>query len=236
MPSVVYVVGDVHGCLQQMRDLEARIVDNATRVQGTKLLVYVGDVVDRGPNSAGVLDHLLSPEPPGFERIVLCGNHELMFLDFLYAPSLASPWLTFGGRETLLSYGIEVSSSTRMNRLRLQIETLMPSEHRTFLETLPVALELPCHFIVHAGIDPARPLSDQRIEDMTSIRRTFLEHRGGFEKCIVHGNTPVDEVQITADRIGVDTGAYGTGRLSAVRLVENAGPQVLSSDAPAVAM
>lgn len=236
MPAAVFVIGDVHGCLAQMRDLEARIVENASAIQGEKLLVYIGDLIDRGPNSAGVLDHLLLPAPKGFERLVICGNHELMFLDFLDAPSLSSPWLNFGGRETLLSYGIEISDSKRLHRLQLQIETLVPHEHREFLEKLPVALELPSHFIVHAGINPARPLSNQHIEDMTGIRHAFLNHSGGFEKCVVHGHTPVDEVLISADRIAIDTGAYGTGRLSAVRLVENTSPQVLSSDAAAVAM
>jgi Calcineurin-like phosphoesterase len=229
MPEAVYVIGDVHGCLSQLRCLEARIAADRSMIDGRALVVYLGDLVDRGPDSAGVLEHLLTPANPGFGRVALCGNHEQMFLDFLSSPSIKSAWLQSGGIETLRSYGIEINGTTKSRHLRLQLETLIPDEHRVFLEELPLSLELPSYFLTHAGIDPSRTLSDQRDSDLLSIRRGFVDYSGPLEKCVVHGHTPVTDVQISSHRISVDTGAYGTGKLCAVRLSKEASPKVFCS-------
>ncbi|WP_413720855.1 metallophosphoesterase family protein [Silicimonas sp. MF1-12-2] len=229
IPDSLYVIGDVHGCLSQLKDLERQLLEDAEARAGRAVMVLLGDLVDRGPRSAEVIDHLLGAAPSRFERVVLCGNHDAMFLEFLAEPSLSSPWLGLGGEETLRSYGIELDQRPDLRRLKMQLHTLVPPEHVGFLSRLPVCIDLPGYFLVHAGVDPERKLSEQRVWDMLMIRDAFLEHGGPFEKCIVHGHTAVDAVEIGPDRIAVDTGAYGTGLLSAVRLAPNEKPQVFSS-------
>ena len=229
MPEAIYAIGDIHGCLRQLIDLEQMIADDAAGSEiGRAFVIYLGDLVDRGPQSAGVLDHLLAPSQR-LERVVLCGNHDVMFLKFLSAPSLSAPWLEYGGRETLRSYGISVDGDIDRRQFQLQVSSFVPERHREFLEELPIALELPSYLFVHAGIDPTRPISEQADSDLLSIRDRFINSQVSLKKRIVHGHTPVAEVDILPHRIAVDTGAYGTGRLSAIKIPKEGDLRVIQT-------
>lgn len=215
-PELVYAIGDVHGCYDLLRDLEARIVADARDRAGEKLIVMLGDYVDRGDRSAQVLDHLLADPPKSFNRICLAGNHEQMMLDFLEAPARSHAWLDNGGRLTLSSYGLEPGHLGAGRQLRVMLDAHIPENHRSFISGLPACLTLPGAVFVHAGLRPNLALEDQRDEDLLWIRR---EADTGEMRAftIVHGHTPAPEPQITSNRIGLDTGAYGSGVLTAAR-------------------
>jgi serine/threonine protein phosphatase 1 len=193
-PAVTYAIGDVHGCLDLLRELEALIIADAEGIAGERLIVMLGDLIDRGPDSAQVLDHVLSPPPPGFSRICLRGNHEAMMLAFLARPGYGASWLENGGCETLRSYGASPDLLHKGGRRPLEefVETGIPPAHRAFLAGLPVLLETPDAVFVHAGMPRSEPLLSPR-------------------------------------RIAIDTGAYITGRLTAVRLAPGDPPQLLEA-------
>ena len=230
-PSAVYAVGDVHGCYDQLVQLEAMIVSDAQELSGDKWIVMLGDYIDRGPESAAVLDRLCAPAPKGFRRICLAGNHEEMLLEFMANPVLSADWLRFGGRETLASYGIDADRFLDLpERLRVQaLESHIPSDHLELLASLPVCLSLPGTVFVHAGLRPGVPLERQSDADMMWIREPFLGSQSTEPVLVVHGHTPAPEPEIRPNRIGIDTGAFATGRLTAVRLSEHAPPAYLST-------
>lgn len=216
-PAVTYAIGDIHGCHQLLMKLERQIFDDAASIDGVKLLVCLGDYVDRGPASASVLDHLRSPLPPGFWRICLAGNHEQMALDFL-GGTRDNGWLDFGGRETLSSYGI-VEMEKQPERFAAQLSSHVPEDHVAFLGSLPTMLTMPGFVFVHAGVDPGRTLEDQEDEVLLWSRpKDFPWPAGGTGYRVIHGHTPVKAPDLAADRIDVDLGAYATGRLCAVKL------------------
>ena len=227
MPSAVYVIGDVHGCHRLQVEMEEKIVADGQDIPGEKLILYVGDLVDRGDQSAQVIDACLAPSPPGFQRICLLGNHELMFRDFLDAPSRTHPWLDFGGKATLRSYGLDENAFRDRKHLGAHLAMCIPESHIAFLHSLPLSVTFPDYFIAHAGIDPAKSLTDQSMDDLLWIREPFLTYRGSLGKTIIHGHTPEPDVHINSVRIGVDTGAFATGRLSAVRITPTQLPSVL---------
>lgn len=229
-PSVVYAVGDVHGCLTQLRDLERRIVADAAGLPGRKLLVMLGDYVDRGPSSAAVIDHLLAPAPEDFDRVCLCGNHEALMLAFLGQPLAHRDWLELGGEQTLRSYGILFGDLRRRTPgeagLVDALEAAIPRRHRAFLEGLPVLLDLGDFVFAHAGLAPGVPIEEQSTQDLLWIREPFLR-RGpelaqadGRPLTVVHGHTPSSLPTFGTGRIGIDTGAFMTGRLTALRILD----------------
>ena len=219
-PAAVYAIGDVHGCLDQLVALEAKLAEDAANFEGEKWLVTVGDHVDRGPQSAAAVAHVMGAAPRGFRRFALIGNHEQMMLDFLGNPAAHAYWLDQGGIQTLASYGIALDYPPlrTSEALRLMLEERMPPEHRQFLEALPICLSLPGWLFVHAGIRPGIPLSMQSDEDLIWIRAPFLTSQltGGLR--VVHGHTPSRDIVATPHRICIDTHCYHTGRLSAVRV------------------
>lgn len=223
-PSFVYAIGDVHGCLDKLRALEAAIVADATGCEGLKLLVLLGDYVDRGPDSAGVIDHLVRPPPHSFRRVCLRGNHDDFLLRVLQRPDLAAHWLELGGRQTMLSYGYDLEHLSKLDRRGTmavveQFVAEFPATHRAFLDRLPVALSTASYIFVHAGMRPGHPLDEQSDTDLLWIRDDFLHHDGApFAKPVVHGHTPTLRPVVTRYRIGVDTGACMGGALTAVRL------------------
>ncbi len=220
-PAAIYAIGDVHGCLEQLVALEAAIADDGRDVEGEKWLVTLGDHIDRGPDSAGVLEHLLQPPPPGFRRFNLLGNHDSMMLDFLRRPVGDAAWLDEGGRETLASYGVSDPWEPG------DLDRSIPPSHRELLESLPIYLSLPGWLFVHAGIRPGIPLALQSDEDLIWIRAPFLnaQFTGGLR--IVHGHTPGPDVVTTAHRIDVDTQCFRSGKLSAVRVTPDGGTTFL---------
>ncbi|WP_157019511.1 metallophosphoesterase family protein [Mesorhizobium xinjiangense] len=220
--SAVYAVGDVHGCLDELLALERLIGTDAEQLPPCpRLIVMLGDYVDRGPASAQVLDHLTEPPPLGFERVCLAGNHDLMMLDFLEGRCELSAWLAMGGEATLASYGIDVSGLGRA-RFRRQVEDAVrqsiPAAHLAFLRGLPVLLESPKFLFVHAGIRPGLPLAGQSDNDLVTIRSAFFDHAALLERYVVHGHTPVARPTLEGRRLNLDTAAFSTGRLTCARL------------------
>lgn len=210
-PAAVYAIGDVHGCLDQLLDLEAEIAEDGLGIEGEKWLITLGDHIDRGPSSMAVVEHVMGPAPTGFRRFALFGNHEAVMLEALADTSQADTWLTQGGDETLESYGVVPTTGGNP-------ADALPPAHLRFIESLPLYLSLPGWLFVHAGIRPGVPLGEQSEDDLIWIRAPFLTSQltGGLR--VVHGHTPGDDIVVTPHRICVDTWCYATGKLSAVRV------------------
>lgn len=219
-PSVIYAIGDVHGCMAELTALELQIVEDAAPFTGEKWIVMLGDYVDRGPYSADVLDHLTASAPIGFKRICLVGNHETMMLKFLDDPALDCEWLQFGGEATLTSYGIDVMNFRRSPSAtrRAILKSYIPSEHIEFMTQMPVLLALPGLNFVHAGLRPGLPLEQQVEQDLLWIREPFLSQSSSLVGRTIHGHTPVLEPVVIDNRVGIDTGAYASGILTAARV------------------
>lgn len=218
-PAAIYAIGDVHGCFDALIALEQLILADAAQYPGEKWIIMLGDVIDRGPDSAAVIAHLLAATPPGIRRICLTGNHEQLLLDFLESPETHASWLDQGGAETLRSYGVTVDGppATVPDGLLEDIARNLPEAHLTFLATLPILVHLPGWLFVHAGVRPGIPLDDQTDHDLIWIREPFLSAAAGGDR-VVHGHTPVDEPEILPHRIGIDTQCYATGRLTTLRV------------------
>ncbi len=216
----VYIVGDVHGCFEELLALEDRIVADAAKFRNGKLIVMLGDYVDRGPRSADVLSHLAGPPPAGFERISLVGNHEMALLDYLDGGVDLMSWLGLGSEATLASYGIDWHATEGLlgggERARVQLREAMPASHLEFLRSLPILVETERLICVHAGLKPGVAVSDHSDHDLVWSRPSGDDM--DFPKWVVHGHTPVDLVRREGRRINVDTGAFHTGRLSALRI------------------
>lgn len=215
----VYAIGDIHGRADLLDRLHAAIEDDLATAPEKTVIVYLGDYVDRGPDSHGVIERLIRPRFAGVETVALVGNHEDMLLQFLDAPYGASLWLSNGGDATLGSYKVKVPAS--FDELLLTQRALlgaMPRHHKQFLSTLPVQVQYGDYLFVHAGIKPGLPLDRQSREQMIWIRDVFLDSETDHGLIVVHGHTIVHEVEWRPNRIGVDTGAYTTGRLTALVL------------------
>lgn len=231
-PKRVYVIGDVHGRLDLVQELEARILDDATPAGSDFLTIYLGDLIDRGPASASVLDHILSQPPKGMQRHVLLGNHEAMMLAFLKAPREAAKWLEFGGHETLVSYGLTLSLDEVVRapqRSTLQkLNAHIPQSHIDFMAGLPALLQFADYFLCHAGIDPEKPVEKQTEQDLLwskdPTRQLKTPPQG---KTVIHGHVPIKAVETKGPWINLDTGAYATGRLSALCLSPDSKPRLL---------
>ena len=217
----VYAVGDIHGRLDLFLPLLARIRgDIALRTPSDNHVVLLGDLVDRGPYSAETLEFVVSGLPDFASFHVLMGNHEEAMLRALDPVQSRSEnlWLQFGGYETLVSYGVPVST---LGEDLPSVDTLrryIPENHRRFLEDLPDAVRFGGYVFVHAGVRPGIPLEEQTPADLRWIREEFLAHRGDHEAFIVHGHSISSEADLQANRIGLDTGAYRTGTLTALGL------------------
>ncbi len=233
--QVVYAIGDVHGCYDLLVRLLAAIADDARDGArdgardrpGTRrpLLLFAGDYVDRGPQSDKVLSTLvwLARHSP-FEVALLKGNHEAMMLDFIDRPFHAKGWLRVGGATTLSSYGIplpegEQAVADRCEQIRDELMDRLPASHLDLLRGMKTSLVRGDYLFVHAGVRPGLPLARQDERDYLWIRDDFLENGQMLEKVIVHGHSWTSATPILAPhRIGIDTGAYRTGALTAVRL------------------
>jgi serine/threonine protein phosphatase 1 len=215
----IYAIGDVHGRLDLLDQMlrMIRLDDGERPPVEQRTLIFLGDYVDRGPDSRGVIDRLLSPAPDGFERICLTGNHEAMLLQAIAEPATMYFWMTNGGRATLTSYDVE-TEERGLHDLAKAFAEALPGQHRDFLRGLKMSAAFGDYFFVHAGVQPGVPLDEQSVEACVFIREPFLSHRGSFGKIVVHGHTPVREPEIRTNRIGIDTGACFTGRLTALRL------------------
>lgn len=222
---LVYAVGDVHGRLDVLGPLLHDIAQDAAGREsvGRPLLVFLGDYVDRGPGSKDVVDLILQMQTwPKFEVRALKGNHEEALLQFLAEPTFGQTWMDHGGAATLASYGV-APPATRTDpdawtKARDAFAEALPPIHRAFYENLELMVVEGDYAFVHAGVRPGVPLDQQSERDLLWIRQEFLQERTRFEKVIVHGHTPLEAPQLLPTRLGVDTGAYATGVLTAVRL------------------
>ena len=240
--ELAYVVGDVHGCYDLLLELEDAIRTDAEArsKDATPLVVFVGDLIDRGDNSSRVLDHLVDTED-GLHRMSILGNHEAMFLDFLRSPKPSARWLGYGGRETLHSYGIQGDGANGFDmparRLGQLLNANIPDSHVDYLMSCPISLRLPGYLITHAGLSAYKPLSEQENDDLIWSRPEFLdddedsEARVGLREAdlvLVHGHVPQEDVLYLPHRINVDTGAYASGKLSALRIVPGEDPAAIT--------
>lgn len=215
----LYCIGDIHGRDDLLRDAHQKIAADATGFTGKKTRVYLGDYVDRGMNSKEVLEILLANELTGFEQVYLLGNHEQVLLEFLLTENseVAQDWIRFGGLQTLLSYGVRVlgiPTPREWPAVHAQFKEKLPEAHLQFLASLQLSYEVGGYFFVHAGIRPGVKLHQQLPEDMLWIRDEFLNSRACHGKIIVHGHSVTDEPDVRPNRIGLDTGAYASGKLT----------------------
>lgn len=224
----VFAVGDIHGQLSQAERAVRWMLDEADvrrREGGDCVLVFLGDYVDRGEGSRGVIDLLSSLPTEGPVRAVcLAGNHEATMLAFLEDPEQNRVWLDYGGRETLLSYGVFPPTETTARALqqcRDRLRAALPAHHLDFLSTLPSSYSCGSYFFVHAGVRPSVALGRQKVEDLLWIRGDFLDVPVWHGQCVVHGHTIEDAPVVSPWRIGVDTGAYAGGALTCVVLQGN---------------
>ncbi|ABS63517.1 metallophosphoesterase [Parvibaculum lavamentivorans DS-1] len=229
----LYAIGDIHGRADLLTQLLERIAEDARRQPFDRnILIFLGDYVDRGLQSRQVLDRLTDGLIPGFEPVFLKGNHEQALLQFLSDAAFGRTWKYYGGLETLHSYGIKeltLSDDPRdFEQAREHFSEVLPESHRRFLTDLALSAEFGDYFFTHAGVRPGVALHRQIEEDLLWIREDFLESGSHFGKVVVHGHTPREEVVFRANRIGVDTGAYMTGVLTAL-VLEGASRRLLQT-------
>ena len=218
----IYVVGDIHGRIDLLARLHAMILADAeTAPDRKRVLIYLGDYVDRGPGSFEVVDALIYQPLAGFEAVHLMGNHEDMMLEFLDGPP-APLWTANGGIATLASYGVEPPAAlfhpADLETFRRRLQEAMPEDHLRFLQNLRFYHIEGDYFFVHAGVRPGVPLDAQEPREMMWIRDRFLISDGDFGKRVVHGHTPSLLPEVYDNRIGIDTGAFYTGRLTCLVL------------------
>lgn len=223
----VFAIGDIHGEVDLLVRMHRQILQEAAKLPANlrKTIVYLGDYIDHGRDSAGVIDLLVSAPLPGFTSHYLSGNHELSFLNFIKGDLPRHKvnndhiinWLhSEGGLATLHSYGVDTKQN--LVDIRVQLLRKMPTDHFTFLERLQLSHSVGDFFFAHAGVDPRRSLKDQRPMDLLNGGHDFLEHNGTYDKIIVHGHSTTPDPLILHNRIALDTDAHRSGRLSAVMI------------------
>jgi len=217
----VYAIGDIHGRLDLVEQLLAMIdADDEARGPARTELIFLGDLVDRGPESRGVVERLMGLRQQRPVRFLI-GNHEEVFLRAVAGDTRALRFLVrIGGRETLFSYGISEEEYRELDHddLMAVIRERVPASHVAFLSSFEQWIEIGDYLFVHAGLRPGVALEDQALSDLCWIRDDFLRHRDSFGKMVVHGHSITEEIDERPNRIGIDTGAYATGRLAAIGL------------------
>jgi len=217
-----YAIGDVHGCVAEYDALMARILeDDAARGPAKSVLVLLGDLVDRGPDSAGAIRRAMALPDRFAETRVIAGNHEEVFLEALTGETESLRFFTrIGGRETILSYGIDPDEYERSNYTQIGklLAQAVPEEHVAFLGDLEDMVEIGDYLFVHAGIKPGVAFEDQTTNDLRWIRAPFLTSERDHGKIVIHGHNISETPDEQPNRIGIDTGAYRTGKLTAIGL------------------
>lgn len=217
-----YVIGDVHGRIDLLdRLLSAIRAEIAEQPQAKVSLVFLGDLIDRGPGSAEVVERLRTLAIPGVSFHFVMGNHEEVMLRVIEGETeLLRNWLRFGGAETLRSYGVDGRELKKLSseELASRMQQSIPAAHRRFLASFSDSIEFGDYVLVHAGIRPGIDLAEQSQADLRWIREPFLEDTTDRGFVVVHGHTITNEVEATPNRIGIDTGAYSTGTLTALAI------------------
>lgn len=222
--TVAWAVGDIHGRLDLLLPLvEAMAADLHESRAERKMIIFLGDYIDRGPDSRGVL-RLLSglSRSQGLEWRFLKGNHEQAMLEFLDDPSAGARWCEYGGDRALRSWGLRVPELAHRTeawaRVAADLRHKLTKREADFLGTLELSVTVGDYFFSHAGARPGLALDRQSPQDLMWIRQPFLNSRTAFECMVVHGHTPTPAVHADQRRIGIDTKAYDSGVLSALRL------------------
>lgn len=214
----IYAIGDIHGradlLAELLRDIEK---DDATRKPAETTIIFLGDLIDRGPDSAGVIDQVMELARHRYVRTI-AGNHEEMLLASMDSDNVLRKFLEYGGKETILSYIGDVQEYNRLSisQLRQRLPEMLPAHHLGFLRSLEDYVRIGDYLFVHAGVRPGIDLDQQEVSDLRWIRAGFLDSNEDFGAIVVHGHTITEDIAIRNNRIGIDTGAYLHGRLSAV--------------------
>lgn len=217
-----YAIGDIHGRLDLLDQLIGQIEeDDRRRDSSQTLIIFLGDLIDRGPDSRGVVERAIELHAAARNIRFLMGNHEEVFLRAVEGDLRALRMLLrIGGDETIFSYGIDRDEYRRLDfeALAVALKANVPEEHIDFLSGFEQSIELGDYLFVHAGIRPGVAISEQSPADMRWIRDEFLRHREDYGKLVIHGHSVSEDIDIRANRIGIDTGAFATGRLAAIGL------------------
>jgi serine/threonine protein phosphatase 1 len=227
----LYAIGDIHGrldLLDQLLDLIRS--DRSERPEAPLILIFLGDYIDRGPESKGVVDRLLEGFPEADASVFLKGNHEDLLLSFIRDRVPSHGWLRNGGDAALASYGVDLATISRaymgspedLAEAAEEFRSLLPASHLEFYENLKLSCRFGDYFFVHAGVNPDAPLDRQDEEDLIWIREPFLSSKRDFGAVVVHGHTPTRFPQDLGNRIALDTYAVRTGKLTAIRMEGNA--------------
>lgn len=220
----IYAIGDIHGCLDLLKGLEAQIKIDAAQSGGRPKLILLGDMIDRGQQTADLLDYLQKPLPWA-DRLCLMGNHESMMLAFLDDPHANRSWLAYGGFETLRSYGLALDEAalraTPKRRVQHMIQAYVPEEHINWMKSLEAGYH--CKIVnetwvfAHAGIDPHQDLQKQPLDELI-WGHNFKEYIKISKNRLVFGHVIRETINAESNWIGIDSGAYKTGRLTALKL------------------
>jgi serine/threonine protein phosphatase 1 len=227
----IYVVGDIHGRLDLLKGVHDDIDADKRKGHAQTVEIYLGDYIDRGPQSAEVISTLIA-RANGTYAVFLRGNHEQLLLDFLAGEQSLLQWKGIGVVPTLLSYGVPaslLSGDVPEDRIRDALAERIPKEHFDFLVDTGSYCAVDSYLMVHAGIRPGVKLENQSADDLFQIREEFLEYEGDFGFIVVHGHTPVMEPEFRPNRINIDTGAFATSRLTCLKIGAD-GPSVLARE------
>jgi serine/threonine protein phosphatase 1 len=231
----IYAVGDIHGRLDLLNRLLARIAtDIALRPTARPIYVFLGDYIDRGSWSRETIDRLIE-HGETHESVFLKGNHELIAIQCLSDRGLFDQWLRLGGLQTLVSYGVSAetpSNGKQIAELQSAFHGALPQSHFRFFRDLQSSFTLGDFFFAHAGVKPKVELTRQKESDLLWIRGEFLSSSCDFGKIVVHGHTPTSEIEVGPNRINIDTGAFATGRLSCLVIEEESLSTIDTSSEP----
>ncbi len=223
----IYALGDIHGRVDLLKSIQNEIDKDLSSLdpETTVKQVFLGDYIDRGQNSKEVIDFLTGvPTRDNVEYVFLKGNHESTLLDFVDDELTLTAWKSFGGIETLHSYGLDVSkihNESNYKELQKKFIQVFPESHHDFFRGLKTSYSLGGYFFCHAGVRPGVALDDQSEDDLIWIREEFLSSTVDHGKVIVHGHTPVERPEIWSNRINIDTGAYISNKLTCLVLEKN---------------
>ncbi|RWM05686.1 metallophosphoesterase [Mesorhizobium sp.] len=221
----LYAIGDVHGRHDLLAAMHRRIERELEYAPSSDWrIIHLGDYVDRGPDSKGVIDFLIEARERDPRNLMLAGNHDIGFLDFLDRPDPDGLFMRYGGVQTAASYGVKLSTGSSwfgrpdevLAHGHAALVEALPQAHVDFLRSLSFSVTFGDFFFCHAGIRPGVALESQSPQDLIWIRDAFHDHPGLYPKVIVHGHTPVPEAEVMANRVNVDTLAWQSGMLSAL--------------------